>query len=69
MNNLSFSTKVIISVILLSGVEFICGLVVGQQLTTTREHQNAIDANVGCWQIDAETGERNFVYGVFTKKE
>ena len=36
---------------------------------TDIEQQKAMDANVGGWQIDAETGERNFVYGVITEKE
>ena len=36
---------------------------------TEAERQKAIDANVGHWQIDAETGERNFVYGIITKEK
>ena len=60
--NLDLKSKLIVSVVLLSVIQFTCGLTVGLRIATVKERQKAIDANVGRWSIDAESGKRNFVY-------
>ena len=50
----------------LAGALFFIGVGTGLSLATGIEQQKAIDASVGHWSIDAESGEREFVYGETT---
>lgn len=40
------------------------GVNIGLTYAEKRERQKAIEANVGRWTVNAETGDKQFVYGI-----
>lgn len=51
---------VVVIAILISGMVFTSGM----DFSENKEHKKAIDAGVGCYEVDPATGKTKFTYGV-----